>query len=310
MNGRRDRNRIIGLVFWSVLLCAIVMIMTGSTMFKTAERKIRQNREREGVDPEEVMGQVNEPALFERSMPLEDAEKIKISYATPKIIILPTEGDELLLSETYRTTKDKAIITEFTRNGDTIVIKNDSTGSKNSLLIGLLRWGDGYERENRLPKIVQIQVPESFAGNLEIDVAAGDIEAQDFSGRKMDIDAAAGDVYLENIQAEIQIDAAAGDIEIVKVNDSVEIDAAAGDIQIRQIKMPEFYFEADYLAGSLKTDFDQCLKMEKGEAKGAVTADGLSGQSGVVLDKTVSKSDLPVIRLNMAAGDIACSIRE
>ncbi|HET6643443.1 MAG TPA: DUF4097 family beta strand repeat-containing protein [Gaiellaceae bacterium] len=136
-------------------------------------------------------------------------------------------------------------------------------------------------------------------GELELDVASGDVEFDQVDGEAK-VNTASGDVELRRV-ASARLNSASGDIRVVEAAGSLEVNTASGDVQIRKV------VEGNVKAHSASGD------IEVGIAKGSrlwVDAQSLSGDTSSELElepAPVPDDEGPLVELRAQtmSGDIS-----
>lgn len=270
--------------------------------------------------------------LFTQSIPLiPEDDEIVLHYAGADVKIMVADADMLTLTETYGT--DRGVYsTTISRGGGALRFENEEIGGATySTFFGLFQWGSGRSGRKRVVQEAEIVIPSSFAGDLkvelgagdaelygfagtntELSLAAGDVEVRYFSGGHLACSLSAGDIEIYDTETKLEGQCAAGDVLIDGFSGSMDIECAAGDITVKNLKMPEFYFQAETPIGAVKMDFDGFFgEFHQGEYLGE-RAEGFVSKYGADAAETLSRQEakLPEIHLESAAGDISCAAAE
>lgn len=254
---------------------------------------------------------------IDRELSLGDAQNINIHYAASDIDVEFIDGNTVYLKETYKTSREDALITTFTNQNGTLLIEvHPYDSSRNKFFFGMASWGDEAEERKRRPQTAVIQIPGSFHGTLNMDIVSGETDITGFSGEALTMDAVSGDVYVADVDAPVEVNAVSGDIWMERIADDVtinvvsgeitlkeisggiEVDGISGNIRIEELLLPAFSFDVSYGGGKLRTNFDDFLERKTGKAKGVVGA-------GKETQKAVRKN-LPKIRIDTMSGSIVC----
>jgi hypothetical protein len=195
--------------------------------------------------------------VLESQVPLSDlrVNNISISAAAAEVTINSHNSDSLDISIEMR----GDVSYDVSIAGSTVVISYDG------------RFGRGFGNifgNNEIDKL-HIKVPQSYAGNFDIEFAAGRADVSEIRGNTLDIVMAAGEFNLHDISfddfelemaagsltgnniaaADINIEMAAGVVSLIGDLGTTNCEAAAGSIVLDYFKMPDS-ITIDAVAGS------------------------------------------------------------
>ena len=234
-------NTIVRIVIWSIVLVALVGIMTGLI---ADEQYLRDYVPAETAIPRPL----NDTTMVEAApVPLEtimeetpvqalpneetlafspDVNEIEINWVAGDIIIMETDVEEITVSESDVSDPRHALQYQLRDN------KLEILFSEESLMDG---FGISLAGDSR--KDLYIEVPRNWEGrSIEIDAASTNIEMHNITLNELDIDGASGTCDIQNCAiGELDIDAASGDIYYLGSLDRLDLDGASasftGDFQ-------------------------------------------------------------------------------
>lgn len=164
-----------------------------------------------------------------QTIPLDTIDKLSISYVSEAITIYETDGDALVLKE-YSNEDDPSMFAQITRQ-------------ENSLII---RYGDRPLFSNMLRGYVEVYLPRSFYGTLNVKTVSGKIEAagrlvlgelaiSNTSG-KIELGAVtAGGAVLSTVSGAISVQSLKAQADVHSTSGSIRVYRAEGDGQFKNV---------------------------------------------------------------------------
>lgn len=209
-------------------------------------------------------------------------QNIKIQWAAGNITIQPSDQvNEIQIAESEAPEKDRMVCKV---SGSTLTIQFCKSNQK------IISFGTDINAKDLV-----ITVPSDWVcKNLEIEVAAADVEIANMTIGEIDFDGASGQCSLNNCTVEnLDVDAASGDLYFTGALDTLDFDGASADCTLVLINCPS-HIGLDGMSGEL----DITLPSDCGFT---VSTEGLS---------TSFSTDFATTARNGAHhyGDGACSI--
>lgn len=286
------RNALIRIILWSIALALLCSTLMGGL----ALRAITNNTRRENARTERAPSPVySEPAAIQdkpedstdalRCDP-EKVHSLEIEWVAGNIRILPTENDEIQVSETAVSNQKDAMVWKLEDGQLSIEFCEDDNRF----------FGFGFGDHTIPKKELTIYVPMNWeCRSLEIDAAAATVEVEGLSIQEVEFDGASGACEFRNCTVErMGVDTASGDIRFSGELGSLNCDAASADILAVLENVPS-RIDVDTMSG----DLDITLPENAGFS---LTLDALS-------DKFSSEfEDVTVRNGEFIRGDGACRI--
>ena len=293
-------NAIVRIVIWSIVLLALVGIMTGLIVDEQYLRDYTPKTSVFAVPAETVMEETPVQILpNEESLAFSpDVNEIEINWVAGDIIITGTDVEEITVSESDV-------------SGDRYSLQYHLRGTKLEILFSedSLMDGFGISLAGDLRKDLYIEVPRNWNGrSIEIDAASTNIEMHNITLNELDIDGADGTCDIQNCTiGELDVDAASGDIYYLGTLDRLDLDGASasftGDFQntpnridmdsmdgTLDIALPEdcgFTVTMNGLSSSFRSDFYGTKTKNKshiyGDGRCRINVDGMN--CGVTIRK-------------------------
>ncbi|NOZ14243.1 MAG: DUF4097 domain-containing protein [Acidobacteria bacterium] len=164
---------------------------------------------------------------------------------------------------------------------------------------------------------LDITVPETYAGSINVVTASGDVESSGFHGENMDIQSSSGDVDLNDFSGKTcKINTASGDVEAKNIQaPRMDIKTASGDIVLTDSRITEFNgasASGDITIQSAETTTsaissasgDLILSELRGKSISASSNSGELNISGISGEKLVFNTTSGDIRLRKISGNL------
>lgn len=184
----------------------------------------------------------------------ENVDRISIDSNVGTVWVIPEERDDVyVVFQTYENGQEL-----FVDAGDTIRIKTQMP-----FQFFNFRGSMNYR--------LYIHLPEDFAGEMDVDLTAGDLEMGDFDLAKLDLGMTSGDINVYQINTnEMSIDITSGDVQGSEIEtDSIYLEMTSGDIVLNDVSFENM--RMDVTSGSV----------ELNGAQGAIEGDMTSGEIDV-----------------------------
>ena len=160
---------------------------------------------------------------------------------------------------------------------------------------------------NRYQRRIEIKLPESFDGKININTTSGDVQIGSYYDAKLKLSARSGDVNIKDIK-EADINLTSGDIEISKIK-VANIKATSGDIKIDKINKSA---DIKVTSGDIRiSDFeinnDSIIKATSGDIRIKKLSDAYietSVKSGDVHVNGSNRSAKYELSIKVTSGDI------
>jgi DUF4097 and DUF4098 domain-containing protein YvlB len=179
--------------------------------------------------------------------PMRDIDNLYIQYKLDDIILLTTEGDELVLEEHLCWDMAKCD-TQIAVAGRDMIIR-----------------GGARPPSSNTSSLIKLYLPVSYRNNLRISNSVGSVvaEADLESSGQIEIRSTSGSVKLKNICAEsIHVDIASGHIALDRITGRSVISAASGMIMIREIHGQSHDIRSASGSVEIEDSYSDNLKMQ------------------------------------------------
>ncbi len=161
--------------------------------------------------------------------------------------------------------------------------------------------GNGYQRR------IEIKLPESFDGKININTKSGDVEMGSYTDAKLNLSARSGDVTIKEIKT-ADINLTSGDIEISKIK-TANIKATSGDIKLGKVnKMVDIKVTSgDIRINNFVINADSIIKATSGDIRIKKLSDAFvetSVKSGDVHVNGSNRNAQYELSIKVTSGDI------
>jgi len=233
-------NAIVRIIIWSFVLILLLGIL-GSFLF------IRYVADPFVISNSAVKSQVTIPldpaegasTAPVQSFPSSDISRLEIEWVAGDITILAKDGiDQISVQE--EAVSDSRYIMEWRQSGSTLKIKFFEETQ--------LRIGTSVD----ISKDLVIEVPADWiCEELELDVAAANLELHDLTIHKVDFDGASGTCDIVNCNVnDLDMDAASGDVTFRGSLSTLDFDAASASF-IGEFQNTPSWIDMDGMSGNL-----------------------------------------------------------
>ncbi len=264
---------------------------------------------------------------FALSYELDDYKEVNLGSVEKLVFRLDSARCGLCISTVNF---DKTITGSSASNKLTLALEGTMTSNQGSAVPALYVSEDGrvlnislYKNEKMFFGLAQTgrvyfsaNIPESFIGDIEIELSSSDITVSDISADKLNIKSSSGDVSLDRISAELlTIEASSGKINAGLLNAarSIDITASSGDIKIDELRSSEIGLKAssgDIKINRLSADNTR-IKLSSGslellKAEGGIQCEISSGKTTIEIATLSGDIDIDSksgrVRLSLPAG--------
>jgi lia operon protein LiaG len=238
-----------------------------------------------------------------RSFEVTGVENIVINAVSPKIKILAADGKDIIVdfygSITTNLGDNSPKLLADVKNG----VLNISISYPKTFSIGLFNVSNLF---------LDIYIPAEYTKEINATSISGDINIENFSGKKLLLKTTSGNLDASSIKAlEIQAGSISGNISLEKAEGNLKISTVSGgvkagisslkdDIQIKttsgQVKLvlpssSMFEFDLESISGNLENNFDSKIIFENERKIQGITGNGTnkikitSVSGGITIDK-------------------------
>jgi lia operon protein LiaG len=244
---------LVSIIFVSFLISGILFYVTGG--IKSASI---------------TSGQIKTNESFETA----GVEKIVINTISSDTRILPAEGKDIIVDfygniTTNLGDNSPKLITDI-KNG----VLNISISYPKTFSIGLFNISNLF---------LDVYIPAQFTKEINAASISGDINIENFNGKKIQLKTTSGNLMAKSIKAlEIQADSISGEVNFEKIEGNLKISTVSGeinadltsltdDILIKttsgevKVALPsssKFAFELESISGDMKNNFDSKINFE------------------------------------------------
>jgi len=194
-------------------------------------------------------GNIQTMEIYEEStVSVGNSRKINLDLVSSDVNIKPHSGDDIKLI--YRGTTNKADIPKLIANKEfnEVNIKIDNVQKK-------FRFQDLFTHTSTT---LDVLVPSSFSGNLEIDGVSGDVLIDGLDFASVDHETVSGDLKLVNGNiGSFVSQSVSGDVYASGLNGDVDIESVSGDSTIFIPESFDYILDWDTVSGSLSEDKSQ-----------------------------------------------------
>jgi lia operon protein LiaG len=244
---------LVSIIFVSFLISGILFYVTGgikSASITSGQIKTNESFETVGV------------------------EKIVINTISSDTRILPAEGKDIIVDfygniTTNLGDNSPKLITDI-KNG----VLNISISYPKTFSIGLFNISNLF---------LDVYIPAQFTKEINAASISGDINIENFNGKKIQLKTTSGNLMAKSIKAlEIQADSISGEVNFEKIEGNLKISTVSGeinadltsltdDILIKttsgevKVALPsssKFAFELESISGDMKNNFDSKINFE------------------------------------------------
>ena len=159
----------------------------------------------------------------ERTFAMAGIQKVEIAYGSANVEFLETDGTEFVVRE-YLYKNHGSVETQLKVEGDTLSIVRENDFST-------VFW---FGFRNRGVDKVEILLPESYRGAVEVSTGSGNIGADaDLVLHTFDASAGSGNIRCRNVEAEdIKVSAGSGNISLDRAEGHRDISTGSGNIRV------------------------------------------------------------------------------
>lgn len=248
-------NILIRIVLYSlviVLLLGILMAGIGWNLFSF----------RRGAETSIVEATDSTVAAQEIIIPPEDIRSIKIDWAAGSIVVEPTDGSQIQLSE-YAPLGIKPMVVR--QSGSELIIafcnnaslENLGKSLKKDLHIAIPRdWECGKLEVDAASATVSLR--ELSCGEVAVSTASGSCDMTDCKIGSIDMESASGDLRFSGTLEELDFEgvSARADVSVFNVPSRIEMESVSGDMTLTLPRDCGFRVKRDSISGGFQCDFE------------------------------------------------------
>ena len=157
-----------------------------------------------------------------------DIENIQMNLKDVDVVAHLVDSNKVEVDETFYNNKE--FIVELKENNGKVVIQNRQMEDRG------FRWFNLFRVKNDKYHKIEVNIPNSFRGELKIESTSGEIKVEDpLILAKLEVKTTSGDIQLEEVEAESKIVSTSGVISIEKIKgENYEIRTTSGDIHLKE----------------------------------------------------------------------------
>lgn len=270
------RNAIFRMILFGFLTVVLVGILISGIALK--QYQVTGVVVRESADVQTVGGY---------SCPAEEVDRMKIAWAAGRIVIVPTEGDEITVTE------------ELLGGDKTMVLKKD--GSTLYVEFCEDNISLSFGSNNNLKKNLYISVPQDWdCKELEIDAASATVQVENLTIEQVESSTASGShtftdcrvetMKMETVSGNLDFTGSLGKLDFNGVSaqanlvlsnqpKSIQLESVSGDLNLTLPEGCGFTVDKDTLSGRVSSELETVEKdgkMVHGDGSCEIEVEGVS----------------------------------